>query len=406
MALQSVIGYILSLSAIGVASALTLAIYTVAIPIAASLLGLKKERRTPLQGGDLATRFLILVPAHDEGEHLRPTLRSLLSMDYPPKLFEVTVIADNCTDNTAEIAVQESCEVWKRSDALRRGKGHALEWALARSSIASFDAIVVIDADTQVSSNLLKAFAWEIQSERVPVQARVDFEFPRDSPDWLSLTSTATQRAEEKYVFASRSRMRLYQGLQGTGFCIPVCTLQLVPWSAKSTCEDLEYGFQMAAKGIALRFVQNASVTSSMTGRLNHAREQRERWARGTYGLIAKLLPLQILSGIRRADWRSIEAVFYLVTRSRFPLAFLTAISSIGLLIVRDYASRVLWICLGIALLLECSYVVAILLILRPRYSRRRLFFGFLRYSTWVLSRHLRALLTLRNARWIRTERG
>jgi cellulose synthase/poly-beta-1,6-N-acetylglucosamine synthase-like glycosyltransferase len=406
MALQSVIGDMLVLTTGCVAGALALAIYVVAIPIAGCLLGLRNGRGTSLGRGDLETRFLVLVPAHNEAEHLRPTLRSLMRVDYPPKLFDVTVIADNCTDNTAEIAFQEGCDVWERSDILRRGKGHALAWALARPSIASFDAVVIIDADTQVSFNLLEAFAWEIQSERIPLQARVNFEFPPDTPDWLSLTSTATQRAEEKYVSATRSQMRLYQGLQGTGFCIPVCTLQVVPWSAHSTCEDLEYGFQLAAKGIAIRFVQDASVASSMTGRLKHASEQRERWARGTYALIAKLLPLQIFNAIRRADWRCFEAAFYLLTRSRLPLALLTATSGICLLIVRHYAPRTLWIALGIALILESSYVIAILSTLRPQYSRKQLLLGFFRYSTWLVTRHLGALLTLRNTRWIRTERG
>ena len=406
MVFQSLIGPVFTLTTVCVAGALTLAIYIVSMPLAAFLLGLRKQRRAFLPRADLDTRFLILVPAHNEAEHLLPTLRSLMRLDYPRELFQVTVIADNCTDNTAQIAQQEGCEVWKRSDAARCGKGHALEWALAQSLIASFDAVVIIDADTRVSSNLLKAFAGEIQSQRIPLQARVDFEFPADSPHWLSLASTATQRAEEKYVTASRSQMRLYQGLQGTGFCIPVRILQFVPWSANSICEDLEYGFQLAAKGIAIRFVQDASVTSFMTGRLNYASKQRERWARGTYGLIAKLLPFQILHGIRRADWRSFEAAFYLMTRSRLPLAFLTAISSICLLILGHYASRALWLSLGLAFVLEFSYAVAILSILRPQYSRSRLLFGFFRYSTWLLSRHLGALLTLRNSRWIRTERG
>jgi cellulose synthase/poly-beta-1,6-N-acetylglucosamine synthase-like glycosyltransferase len=405
MIFQAVIGPMFALTTFSVASALVLAIYVVTIPIVGFLLASKTAGGTSLVEGDLQTRFLILVPAHNEAEHLRPTLRNLTGLAYRSNLFNVTVIADNCTDNTAEVALQEGCEVWERSDT-SRGKGYALAWALARSSIANYDAIVIIDADTEASSNLLEVFAREMQSERIPVQARVIFEFPPDTPAWLSLTSIATQRAEERYVSATRSHMRLYQALQGTGFCIPVCTLQVVPWSAYSTCEDLEYGFQLAAKGVPVRFVQDAFVTSSMTGRLTHASQQRERWARGTYGLVARLIPLQILDAIRKADWRCFEASFYLMTRSRLPLALLTATSFMGLLIMRQYAPRALWICFGVALTLEWSYVFAVLSTLRPQYSKKQLLVGFFRYSVWILIRHFGALFSLRNTRWIRTERG
>ena len=98
MVFQSLIGPVFTLTTVCVAGALTLAIYIVSMPLAAFLLGLRKQRRAFLPRADLDTRFLILVPAHNEAEHLRPTLRSLMRLDYPRKLFEVTVIADNCTD--------------------------------------------------------------------------------------------------------------------------------------------------------------------------------------------------------------------------------------------------------------------------------------------------------------------
>lgn len=352
------------------------------------------------------TRFLILVPAHNEAEYLRPTLRSLGSLDYPKHLFHVAVIADNCTDNTTAIAREEGCEVWERSDQSRRGKGYALGWALARSDVQSYGAVVIIDADTRPSANLLQVFLREIHSDSVPVQARVDLEFPPGSPSWLSRTSSATQRAEVLYQLAPRSRFRLYQGLQGTGCCIPTSVLRLVPWSAFSICEDLEYGFQLASKGVAIRFVQDAFVTSSMTGRLKYASQQRERWARGTYSLLVRLIPLQILRSIIRCDWKSLESCFYLATRTRLPLAFLTVISGLGLLIFSRQTTLWLWILFVLVLALEATYVFAIVSGLRPQFGRRQLLVSFFRYSIWIFRQHLAAVLSLRNTRWIRTERG
>lgn len=394
-----------ALTALWVFGLLALAAYIVLFSCVGFLVS--RSHNSAVNSGVAAgIRFLILVPAHNETDHLRLTLNSLRSLDYPRHLLDITVIADNCTDNTASIAREEGCEVWERSEPSLRGKGYALGWALARTPFESYGAVVIIDADTRCSSNLLQAFARELLSESAPVQARVDFEFPPDSPPWLSLTSSATQRAEELYVCAPRSYLKLYQGLQGTGFCVPAALLRRVPWAAFSICEDLEYSFQLAAEGVAARFVQDAFVTSSMTGRLKYAGQQRERWARGTYGLIAKLIPLQIMRTIVNRDWKSLESCFYLATRSRLPLVLLTLISWVGLVFCGRHAPPWLWISFWVALGLEFTYVFAIISALHPQFGRRRLLFSFLRYAIWIFRQHAMALLSLRNTRWIRTERG
>jgi cellulose synthase/poly-beta-1,6-N-acetylglucosamine synthase-like glycosyltransferase len=365
------------------------------------------KSRRPDNASDVpAIRFLILVPAHNEADHLRPTIHSLRRLHYPRHLFDIVVIADNCTDNTALIARQEGCEAWERSDICSSGKGYALEWAFARSALESYGAVVILDADTRCSQNLLQVFAREMSFEAVAVQARVNYEFPSDSPAWLSLTSSATQRAEELYVSTPRSYWGLYQGFQGTGFCLPVSLLQLVPWSAFSICEDLEYGFQLAGEGVAIRFARDTFVTASMTGRLKYAGQQRERWARGTYGLIAKLIPRQILRFLVKRDWKSLESCLYLATRSRLPLAFLTLICGVSLLLCGRHATLLVWILFVLALALESTYVFAIVSALRPQSSRTRLLLSFLRYSIWISWRHFKAAFSLQNTRWIRTERG
>lgn len=395
----------ITLSTLWLFGVLALAAYVVFFSVAGFLIPRIPKTVDPV-GETAEIRFLILVPAHNEAECLHPTLQSLRNLDYPKHLFQVAVIADNCTDGTAAVAEAEGCEVWQRSDPARRGKGYALGWALARAEVGSWDAVVIIDADTRSSSNLLRVFAREIQSESVPVQARVDFEFPPDSPAWLSLTSRATQRAELRHVLAPRSCLRLYQGLQGTGFCVPTSVLRLVPWSAYSICEDLEYGFQLASRGVAARFVEDAFVTSQMTGRLKYASQQRERWARGTYSLLLKLIPLQILGFVVRRDWKSLESCFYLATRSRLPLAVLTLIAGLGLLILGREAGLLLWIVFALVLALEATFVLAIISGLRPEFGRRRLLISLLRYSIWIFRQHLGAMLSLENTRWIRTERG
>src|SRR5699024_8522728 len=97
-------------------------------------------------------RFAVVVPAYNEEESIASTIRSLSAIDYDSARFKIIVIADNCTDRTAEIAEKEGAAVMVRSSAQKRGKGYALRWCfdriLANNNIHNFDAAVVVDADT------------------------------------------------------------------------------------------------------------------------------------------------------------------------------------------------------------------------------------------------------------------
>src|SRR5258708_27780716 len=102
------------------------------------------------------TRFAILVPAHDEEVLLPALLRSVADLDYPRERREVVVVADNCSDRTAQIARGAGATVMERDDPARLGKGHALEWAFAQlSSRADLDSDGVLGADCQGGAHLL-----------------------------------------------------------------------------------------------------------------------------------------------------------------------------------------------------------------------------------------------------------
>src|ERR1700685_3580136 len=90
------------------------------------------------------TRFLILIPAHDEEKGIAPTLKSLRALNYPLELHRSIIIADNCTDRTASICRQLGFECWERSDTVNRGKGQALRWALDQLAQDNWDAVVIV----------------------------------------------------------------------------------------------------------------------------------------------------------------------------------------------------------------------------------------------------------------------
>ena len=123
------------------------------------LLATLLSARLPLPAPEVQKRrFRFVVPAHNESAGIAATVASLLEVDYPKQLFDVLVVADNCQDDTAAQARAAGALVLERQDEKLRGKGYAL--LLAFSNLpADVDAVVVVDADTLVSPNLLRAFA-------------------------------------------------------------------------------------------------------------------------------------------------------------------------------------------------------------------------------------------------------
>ncbi len=156
---------------------LTLALCALPVMACSGYLGvltvLSLANRPSPRSGSAPYRFAVVVPAHDEARGIAATVASLLELDYPRALFRVIVVADNCTDATAERSLLAGAEVLEREDAERRGKGHALAFAfdrLARERWA--DAVVVVDADTIASRNLLTAFAARLAEGDSAIQAR------------------------------------------------------------------------------------------------------------------------------------------------------------------------------------------------------------------------------------------
>src|SRR5659263_599191 len=121
-----------------------------------SLFGFWQRRKPPLK--DPVTRFAVAVAAHNEAHVISDVLDSLTRQEYPRELFDIYVVADNCTDETADAARAHGAIVYERTDANLIGKGHAIGWLLARikSTAKAYDMMAMFDADNLVSANFLR----------------------------------------------------------------------------------------------------------------------------------------------------------------------------------------------------------------------------------------------------------
>jgi cellulose synthase/poly-beta-1,6-N-acetylglucosamine synthase-like glycosyltransferase len=281
-------------------------------------------------------RFDIVVPAHDEAAVIQRTVASLRALTWPADGFRIWVIADNCTDATAALARAAGAAVLERRDADRRGKGHALNFAFCDSAARGWaDAVVVVDADSEVSPNLLQAFAAHIEGGAGAVQA--DYGVLNPDHSWRTRLMTIALASFHTLRSNARERLRLSSGIRGNGWCITHRLLRLAPYQAFSLTEDLEYGIDLGLAGHRVHYAADAHVNAEMVSGEQAARTQRQRWEGGRWQLIrSRVLPLLRIALRRRSGVCLDLAVDLLV----LPLSYV-ALNVIALLAVAGIAS--LW---------------------------------------------------------------
>ncbi len=230
-------------------------------------------------------RFDVIVPAHNEAVVIERSVSSFLQIDWPRDQFRLLVIADNCEDETARLARAAGAEVLERFDASRRGKGYALEFAFQASKESGWaDAVVVVDADTVVSANLLEAFAARLESGAEAVQAHYGVLNPHGS--WRTRLMTIALAAFHTLRSRARERLHLSCGIRGNGWCVSHRLLSGVPYNAFSLTEDLEYGIDLGLAGYRVHYAGEASADAEMVTTEEAARSQRQRWEGGRMALV------------------------------------------------------------------------------------------------------------------------
>ena len=232
----------------------------------------------PLEGELLG--IAVIVPAHNELGNIEATVRSLLATDYPADRRRVIVLADNCTDATADVARTAGAEVIERTDDERRGKGFALTDTFPKVlADPAVDVVMVVDADTLVTPNLLRAASAHIGSGAEVLQARYAIRNANDS--WRTRLLQIAFAAFHDVRSLGRERLGVSCGLRGNGMAFSREALRRVPHHTETVIEDLEFGIRLALKGIRVRYVHEATVFGEMPTDSASSAVQRRRWEGG-----------------------------------------------------------------------------------------------------------------------------
>jgi 1,2-diacylglycerol 3-beta-glucosyltransferase len=353
--------------------------------------------------GLATTSFLVVIPAHNEGPGLTATVQSVLAQNYPH--LRCAVIADNCTDDTAEVAKAAGAhEVLVRTDPERRGKGQALTWAFNLAQRWEWDAVCVIDADSVIEPGFFSALDLSFRKGHAVGQARYDFFPAEDRKNWLQQFGAVTKAGENSFVARPRERMGLSELLVGNGFFVSRSVLERVPWVAHSIVEDAEYSLLLGRQGIAVHYQERARLWSRQGSSVRDVQPQRVRWASGTWQLLRKAIPLLLATAWAERSWRAIEEILMLLMTSRLVLVYLWVLS-FAMSLAAPSLFAVSWSLLAVVAALQVLYLM---LMFRYACDRPVPFAGALLlpyYVFVILSSQVLALTGTNRDLWWRTSR-
>jgi cellulose synthase/poly-beta-1,6-N-acetylglucosamine synthase-like glycosyltransferase len=353
--------------------------------------------RLPKSVDTTIAKFAVVIPAHNEAAAIVRCVRSI-SACAPPDSVEtqIVVVADNCTDATAELARGVNARVLVRIDSAERGKGFALQYAFQILLDEGFDAVFVVDADSVVDSNLLLEVVRKFRSGADGVQVRYVVLNPQDSVR-TRLMNVAFM-AFNVLRARGRERMGLSVGIFGNGFGLSRATLEAVPHDAHSLVEDLEYHLQLVQAGRKIVFVDRTHVRADMPTGGRGTATQRARWEGGRLRTAIQNLP-GLLGGLVTGKPRLLEPTLDLLL---LPLAFhvtllgLTALIPFG--IARIYAL--------IALALAALHVITGIVVGGGDWRDFAALLSVPFYVAWKITALPRILQSARGlGPWVRTDR-
>lgn len=360
-------------------------------------LSLPPKRQRAGGGGGKPDNLAVLIPAHNESLVLGHTLQTL--MPTLPAGSRVLVVADNCSDNTAEIARQQGAEALERFDSEQRGKGFALKFGLAQFASHPPAVVVFLDADCQVEQDTVNKLGAAALASGRPVQALYLCDAgPAGGP--LQAISAFAFRFKNLVRMLGLSRLAGLCHLTGAGMALPWPLVSKARLDG-NVVEDMQWGIDLALAGHLPLYLPEARVDSPLPLTQAATTTQRTRWEHGHLSTLLGQVPRLLAAAIRQ---RRLELLCLALDLAIPPLALLVAfllallaITALAVLLggwvlpamILAAAASLLGLAIAAGWFVHCRTVFPLgTLLLVPLYVLRKLpiYGSFLwkRQQTWV----------------------
>lgn len=302
-----------------------LLLLTLAAFYALEIIGAFLPLRTAPAGA--AGPLTVIIPAHNESDGIEPTLddakHQLRASD------RLLVVADNCDDDTAEVAMRAGAAVLIRNDPARRGKGYALQFALDALKEKPPALVIFIDADCRLEEGALARLAGAAMASGRPSQGLYLLRAGEDAP-------ASRKAAEFAWLLMNRVRMSglftLFDvcRLTGSGMAIPWAIAETLDLASGEIVEDLALGLSLTEAGAPPLFCAEARIHSEFPPTEESAVTQHARWEHGSLRLAARAAPGLLMRAAARGDIRLAAAALDLAIP---PLSVFGALTGVMLLV-------------------------------------------------------------------------
>jgi cellulose synthase/poly-beta-1,6-N-acetylglucosamine synthase-like glycosyltransferase len=355
---------------------------------------------------------MAVVCARNEERVIRALLLSLLNQDYPRELIDIYVIADNCTDNTVNIARSLGVNVYERFNPTHLGKGYALEWFFAQilsQKPYAYDAFCVFDADNIVDAGFFRAMNHKLCCGEEIVQGYRDMKNPIDN--WISISYSFHYWSNNLLYHLPRYNLGLSPLINGTGFMVSMKVLrEQGGWHTKTMTEDIEFSIINIAKGRKIGWATDAIVYDEQPLKFRQSYKQRLRWSVGHLQCFTAYFPTLIKALFKHGNLTIVDTLLYISGMPMLFISFLLLfVYLVGIQIGFTNESAVFTFALCFFLFTICMPIaqVVVTMLIEKRLTLARCFRGLLSYPVFLLSWvfiNVMSVFKLNDITWERVE--
>ena len=255
-------------------------------------------------------RYAVLISARNEENVIGNLITCIQTQTYPKELIDIWLVADNCTDATAEVARGMGCHVIERFDQRLIGKGYALTYLLDRMNESGasdpYDAFFVFDADNKLDRNYFEEMNKAFQSGfKILTSYRNSVNL---SDNWVSSGSALWFIRESRFLSASRMWLGNSCHVGGTGFMFSQEIMRRNNgWKFHLLTEDLEFTMDSVLHGDRIGYCGTAILYDEQPVTFSQSWRQRLRWSKGFLQVFRYYGPALLKRAVRERDFSCID---------------------------------------------------------------------------------------------------
>lgn len=330
---------------------------------------------------------MAVISARNEEKVIANLIESLKLQAYPKNKLDIYVIADNCTDNTAQIAREAGAIVYERFDETKKTKGYALEWFFEKvleEFPDKYDAFCVFDADNLVTPGFFNKMNEKLCEGEKIVQGYRDIKNAGDN--WISANGAIYYWILNRLYHYSRYNLGLSSFIQGTGFMVSMDIIKEEGgWHTTALTEDIEFSFTQIAKGRKIAWANDAIVYDEQPTGFVQTWNQRLRWGVGHVQSMGKCLPLLLKN--KKVTPIVIDAVIYLMS---FPVLLISLLSGLlNFIQIATLNTREIYAELGNQLIMSLIFIVGsilqvLIVLILDKKNLKQVWHGILTYPIFL----------------------